>query len=91
MTTTLESRRLTATTDSGGPTRISLEQTVANTFTMAYRGLLKIKHNPEQLFDVIIQPIIFTLMFTYIFGGADLRRRDGLSADHHPRHPRRRP
>ncbi|KAF0966771.1 ABC transporter permease [Rhodococcus sp. T7] len=50
--------------------RISLEQSVANTLTMAYRGLLKIKHNPEQLFDVVVQPIIFTLMFTYIFGGA---------------------
>lgn len=50
--------------------RISLKQTAANSFTMAYRGVLKIKHNPEQLFDVVIQPIIFTLMFTYIFGGA---------------------
>ncbi|MET8651969.1 ABC transporter permease [Nocardia aurea] len=49
---------------------IDLRQTFANTMTMAYRGLLKIKHNPEQLFDVVIQPIIFTLMFTYIFGGA---------------------
>ena len=49
---------------------IGLAQTVANTSTMAYRGLLKIKHNPEQLFDVVIQPVIFTLMFTYIFGGA---------------------
>ena len=49
---------------------ISLAQTAANTLTMAYRGLLKIKHNPEQLFDVVIQPVIFTLMFTYIFGGA---------------------
>lgn len=49
---------------------ITLKQTFNNTFTMAYRGLLKIKHNPEQLFDVVIQPIIFTLMFTYIFGGA---------------------
>lgn len=37
---------------------------------MAYRGVLKIRHNPEQLFDVTIQPIIFTLMFAYIFGGA---------------------
>lgn len=37
---------------------------------MAYRGVLKIRHNPEQLFDVTIQPIVFTLMFTYIFGGA---------------------
>ncbi len=49
---------------------IRLAQTAANTLTMAYRGLLKIKHNPEQLFDVVIQPVIFTLMFTYIFGGA---------------------
>ena len=39
---------------------IDLRQTFANTMTMAYRGLLKIKHNPEQLFDVVIQPIIFT-------------------------------
>ncbi|CAM2842168.1 ABC transporter permease [Skermania piniformis] len=50
--------------------RPGLRQTVANSLTMAYRGLLKVKHNPEQLFDVTIQPILFTLMFTYIFGGA---------------------
>lgn len=49
---------------------VTLRQTVANSLTMAYRGILKIKHNPEQLFDVTLQPIIFTLMFTYIFGGA---------------------
>lgn len=45
-------------------------QTVRNSLTMAYRGLLKIRRTPEQLFDVTLQPIIFTLMFTYIFGGA---------------------
>ncbi|WP_062983759.1 ABC transporter permease [Nocardia anaemiae] len=50
--------------------RISLRQTVATSFTMAYRGILKIKHNPEQLFDVTIQPILFTALFAYIFGGA---------------------
>jgi ABC-2 type transport system permease protein len=48
----------------------SLSQSVRNSFTMAYRGLLKIRRTPEQLFDVTFQPIIFTLMFTYIFGGA---------------------
>jgi len=48
----------------------SLHQTIANSFTMAHRGLLKIKRTPEQLFDVTLQPILFTLMFTYIFGGA---------------------
>jgi ABC-2 type transport system permease protein len=36
----------------------------------AWRGLLKIKHVPEQLGDVIGIPILFTLMFTYLFGGA---------------------
>lgn len=50
--------------------KTSLNQSVRNSFTMAYRGLLKIKRTPEQLFDVTLQPIIFTLMFTYIFGGA---------------------
>ena len=48
----------------------SLGQTMRNTLTMAYRGLIKIRRTPEQLFDVTLQPIIFTLMFTYIFGGA---------------------
>ncbi len=48
----------------------SITQSLRNSLTMAYRGLLKIKRTPEQLFDVTLQPIIFTLMFTYIFGGA---------------------
>jgi len=49
---------------------VSVRQTLANTVTMAHRGLLKIKRTPEQLFDVTVQPIIFTLMFAYLFGGA---------------------
>ncbi|MDA4894051.1 MULTISPECIES: ABC transporter permease [Microbacterium] len=44
--------------------------TLRNTVTMAGRGLVKIRRTPEQLFDVTLQPILFTLMFTYIFGGA---------------------
>lgn len=50
--------------------RTSFGQSVRHSLTMAYRGLLKIRRTPEQLFDVTLQPIIFTLMFTYIFGGA---------------------
>ncbi|MBA3584772.1 MAG: ABC transporter permease, partial [Gemmatimonadetes bacterium] len=38
--------------------------------TLGWRALLKIKHVPEQLFDVTAFPIMFTLMFTYLFGGA---------------------
>jgi ABC-2 type transport system permease protein len=38
--------------------------------TFAWRALLKIKHMPEQLGDVLGIPVVFTLMFTYLFGGA---------------------
>ncbi len=38
--------------------------------TFAWRALLKIRHVPEQLADVIAIPVVFTLMFTYLFGGA---------------------
>ncbi|MGN7471079.1 ABC transporter permease [Brevibacillus sp. SAFN-007a] len=50
--------------------RAGLGQALRNSLTMAYRGLLKIRRTPEQLFDVTLQPILFTLMFTYLFGGA---------------------
>lgn len=49
---------------------VSISQTLQNTFTMAGRGLIRIRRTPEQLIDVTLQPIIFTLMFTFIFGGA---------------------
>jgi ABC-2 type transport system permease protein len=45
-------------------------QTIQQSLTMAYRGLLKVRYTPEQLVDVTVQPILFTLMFTYLFGGA---------------------
>ncbi|MBB4907811.1 ABC transporter permease [Actinophytocola algeriensis] len=38
--------------------------------TFGWRALLKIKHVPEQLADVTAFPIMMTLMFTYLFGGA---------------------
>jgi ABC-2 type transport system permease protein len=38
--------------------------------TFAWRALLKLKHVPEQLTDVLGIPVIFTLGFTYLFGGA---------------------
>ena len=40
------------------------------TLTLGWRGMLKVKHVPEQLLDVTITPVMFVLMFTYIFGGA---------------------
>jgi ABC-2 type transport system permease protein len=38
--------------------------------TFWWRAMLKIKHIPEQLFDVTAFPIMFLLLFTYLFGGA---------------------
>jgi ABC-2 type transport system permease protein len=38
--------------------------------TFGWRAVLKIKHVPEQLFDVTAFPIIMVLLFTYLFGGA---------------------
>lgn len=61
---------ITPVADRNLTNRSGLAQTLQNTFTMAWRGLLKIRRTPEQLIDVTVQPIIFTLMFTYIFGGA---------------------
>jgi ABC-2 type transport system permease protein len=43
---------------------------VSASLTFAWRSLLKIWHVPEQLGDVIGIPILFTLLFTYLFGGA---------------------
>lgn len=36
----------------------------------AWRTLMKVRHVPEQIADVILIPVLFTLMFTYLFGGA---------------------
>ncbi|NDU71398.1 ABC transporter permease [Actinomadura sp. DSM 109109] len=38
--------------------------------TFGWRALLKIKHSPNQLVDALMLPVIFTLSFTYLVGGA---------------------
>ncbi|MEE1739892.1 ABC transporter permease [Streptomyces sp. BE147] len=38
--------------------------------TFGWRAMLKIKHVPDQLFDVTAFPIMLVLMYTYLFGGA---------------------
>ena len=43
---------------------------ISTCLTFGWRGMLKIKHVPEQLLDVTITPVMFVLMFTYLFGGA---------------------
>jgi daunorubicin/doxorubicin transport system permease protein len=43
---------------------------MAAAMAFGWRGMLKVKHVPEQLLDVTITPVMFVLMFTYLFGGA---------------------
>ena len=43
---------------------------LGQTLVMAWRALKKMRRNPEQFFDVTVQPLLFTAMFAYVFGGA---------------------
>lgn len=43
---------------------------VSNTLTIARRNLLHIRANPEQLVEMSIQPLMFLVLFVYVFGGA---------------------
>jgi oleandomycin transport system permease protein len=43
---------------------------LANTFTLTWRSLLKLRTNPEDLFGLVLTPILYLVMFTYLFGGA---------------------
>lgn len=73
--TTIES---TTTTDVDLIRQVTLPTTarpsppsaLAAVWAFAWRALLKIKHIPEQLMDVSVFPVMFLLMFTYLFGGA---------------------
>ncbi len=43
---------------------------ISAALTFGWRGMLKVKHVPEQLLDVTITPVMFLLMFNFLFGGA---------------------
>ena len=51
-----------------GP-RPSRPGALSSALTFAWRGMLKVKHVPEQLLDSTLTPLLFLLMFTYLFGG----------------------
>jgi ABC-2 type transport system permease protein len=43
---------------------------LSNALVFGWRAVLKFRHVPEQLFDLVMTPIMFTLLFTFVFGGA---------------------
>lgn len=50
--------------------RVSPTGSLRHTLTLAWRSLVQIKHNPMELLDLSIQPIMFVLLFAYVFGPA---------------------
>ncbi|HZE41810.1 MAG TPA: ABC transporter permease [Stackebrandtia sp.] len=36
---------------------------------LAWRSLVQIKHNPMELMDMSVQPVMFLLLFVFVFGG----------------------
>jgi daunorubicin/doxorubicin transport system permease protein len=63
-----ETHRPRGLLDPSGPPRRA--GALAASATFGWRAMLKIKHEPTQLTDVIAIPVVFTVLFTYIFGGA---------------------
>jgi oleandomycin transport system permease protein len=50
--------------------RIGAGQTLANALTLAWRNVTQLKHSPEKLLDVTLMPIVFVVLFLYVFGAA---------------------
>ena len=55
---------------SATPLRVPRSRWFADAMTIAWRNVLNLRRNPELLVFATIQPIIFVLMFRYVFGGA---------------------
>ncbi|WP_026874539.1 ABC transporter permease [Jiangella gansuensis] len=50
--------------------RVGIGEGLRQTLTLAWRTIVQVRHNPWELGDFSIQPIMFVLLFTYVFGGA---------------------
>lgn len=60
----------TAPTAGGLSVRVGPLEGLRQTMTLAWRTIVQVRHNPWELGDYSIQPIMFVLLFTYVFGGA---------------------
>ncbi|GAA2928629.1 ABC transporter permease [Streptomyces enissocaesilis] len=53
-----------------GEGRIGLRANLRHIGALARRNAMQIKQDPESMFDVLLMPIVFTLLFVFVFGGA---------------------
>ena len=66
--------------------RVSFREAIKHTMAMAYSTLLLIRRTPQQMFDVTVQPIIFTLLFTF-YSGARSPAAGRITSDNHTGYP----
>jgi ABC-2 type transport system permease protein/oleandomycin transport system permease protein len=59
-----------ATSAAAGSSHIGIGPAIRHTLVIARRNLLHIKSDPEQLVGMTIQPLMFLVLFVYVFGGA---------------------
>ena len=78
MTVEVAEQFTTGTSAAAGPSgrpartlrrRIGVRQALANALTLAWRNVIQLKHSPEKLMDVLLMPIVFLVLFLYVFGG----------------------
>lgn len=50
--------------------RVGFRQGLRQCLELSWRSIVKIRHNPLVLADVLIGPAVFLLLFVYVFGGA---------------------
>jgi len=60
----------TPATSPGTARAMTPARATRHALTMAWRTLVRIRRNPEQLLDVTLQPIVFVTLFVFLFGGA---------------------
>ena len=70
MTATLSPDAAQAGRSAPTPDRPSLRDVVSDTLVFTRRHVEHIRQIPEKLLDVTIQPLMFVLLFAYVFGGA---------------------
>ena len=69
---TADTTTATITAQSGVPsvdTSVPVRDALSQITTLAWRALIKMSRNPEQLVDVTAMPVLFTVMFGLMFGG----------------------
>ena len=57
-------------TEPGRARRITPSRALRHALTLAWRSLVRIRRNPDQLLDVTLQPVVFVTLFVFLFGGA---------------------